>query len=306
MKKLYLGILIFLFSFFKGQAQHAYIQSNYLFNYSVFNVANSVYNNYSTASLSHRNQWVGLEGAPKTTNLTVDFVFKKLPLAINLLILNDQITVFNNSKIRIGIAYKFKLNHKNFVSLGLAPSINMIQSNYAKLKLNDSDDENFNNNIKSVYVNPAFGAVAKINSFKIGFSIPEILYQKITSNTVISTFDLTNITYLFSVQQSNKINRDWFNENGLMFSTVPSVISTSSFILNTSFIYQKQYGFGFGYRLKESVIVYLKVNVNEYFSIGYSYDYIISKLSNYSNGSHEINFKYNFNIKKNASNPLFF
>ena len=53
---------------------------------------------------------------------------------------------------------------------------------------------------------------------------------------------------------------------------------------------------GVSWRSGDSFVSLFEVKLNDYFRLGYAYDYIISDLSNFSSGSHEFMLNYRINI----------
>ncbi|MBI4947369.1 MAG: type IX secretion system membrane protein PorP/SprF, partial [Bacteroidetes bacterium] len=60
---------------------------------------------------------------------------------------------------------------------------------------------------------------------------------------------------------------------------------------------------GFSYRTDNSIIALLGVKYNIYY-FGYAYDYTLSKISNYTTGSHEIMIGVNIGEKENKGKSL--
>ena len=69
--------------------------------------------------------------------------------------------------------------------------------------------------------------------------------------------------------------------------------------LNASFFIYKQLWLGAMYRLNESVGVNAVFYINNYFKVGYAFDYGITEISKYNNGSHELMLGFDLN-KKNS------
>ncbi len=89
---------------------------------------------------------------------------------------------------------------------------------------------------------------------------------------------------------------------------VPSIMlkyggnaSLPSLDLNMKFHFYKDYWIGSSYRNLDSFILLAGIRLNAHdagiFDIAYSYDYTVSKINQYTSGSHEITLKYDFNMK---------
>jgi type IX secretion system PorP/SprF family membrane protein len=84
-----------------------------------------------------------------------------------------------------------------------------------------------------------------------------------------------------------------------------------AFDLNTNFIYDDIIDIGFSYRSGDSFIGILGLQVNNYLKFSYAYDYILSSLTTYTKGSHELMLQYriNFNAPKRhrmCPQPMYF
>jgi hypothetical protein len=77
--------------------------------------------------------------------------------------------------------------------------------------------------------------------------------------------------------------------------------------LNGNFIISDFIWIGGSWRTTENVAVgILQLQLNPQIMFGYSYDYPVGALSNYSKGSHEVVLRYEFGYKVTAANPRYF
>lgn len=77
--------------------------------------------------------------------------------------------------------------------------------------------------------------------------------------------------------------------------------------LNANFLIKERIWAGVSYRSGDAVSALLGVQVNSQFVVSYSYDYTLSKIQKYSQGSHEIALSYVFKYKgKNVVTPRYF
>jgi len=70
---------------------------------------------------------------------------------------------------------------------------------------------------------------------------------------------------------------------------------------NLKFMYRSMIWIGATYRERSSMCGLIGVKIDKQFTFGYSYDFTLSKLSNYSSGSHEIVLSYLIPFKKKKS-----
>src|SRR3978361_1571347 len=75
MKVLTIVLIILMVNFAHAQMRPGYTQ--YVLNNYIINPAVAGIENYTDVKLSHRHQWVGIDGAPVTTYLTIHGPLKK-------------------------------------------------------------------------------------------------------------------------------------------------------------------------------------------------------------------------------------
>ena len=92
------------------------------------------------ATVLHRSQWMGFDGAPTTLNLSVDAPFEVLHGGIGLNVVSDAIAEYNNLGVQLSYAYQTDLGHGQ---LGIGASAGMFQSGLEGGNLNPADPENF-------------------------------------------------------------------------------------------------------------------------------------------------------------------
>ena len=71
-----------------------------------------------------------------------------------------------------------------------------------------------------------------------------------------------------------------------------------SFDVNTVGVFYDVVGLGASYRLNEGFVGMFELQINDNFHVGYAYDWTVSELATYSNGSHEIMVNYRIKIMK--------
>src|SRR6187549_1166625 len=97
------------------QAQFEPQFTQYMFNEMFINPAYAGSRDQISATLSYRNQWVGLQGAPKTQSASVHGPLMDKKMGVGLTMMNEtigvtrQFTVSGNYAYRIGIGEKSAL-----------------------------------------------------------------------------------------------------------------------------------------------------------------------------------------------------
>ena len=277
-------------------AQQRPIQSLYMFDPLLINPAYAGNQVQLTATAIYRNQWVNLDGAPKTFTATAHSGFKKKKVGVGFILSNDQIGIHNDVGFYGCYSYKISITRKSTLAFGLQGGFNNLRSDYNKLILKSTSDPNLAG--VDTKMNPNFGAglFFRQDNFYAGFSVPYILDNKVVGlENVGSVAKQRRYYYLmggFTHKISNRVK------------VVPSALiriqdqAPVSFDLNTIVVLYDVVGLGCSYRLEDSVMALFELQINDNFHVGYAYDITTSALRQYSNGSHEIMINYRIKISK--------
>ena len=105
--------------------------------------------------MAQRWQWVGFDGAPKTTELSAHMPTKSKTVAFGLQFLDERIGVTNNLSIFGNYAYRVRLGTGR-LSLGFKAGFEVLTENLNKITLPQPDDPSFNKATSASYL-PNFG-----------------------------------------------------------------------------------------------------------------------------------------------------
>ena len=249
-----------------------------------------------SATAIYRNQWVNLDGAPKTFTATAHTGFRKKKVGVGFILSNDQIGIHNDVGLYGCYSYKISITRKSTLAFGLQGGFNNLRSDYNKLTLKSLNDPNLAG--VDTKMNPNFGAglYFRQDNFYAGFSVPYILNNKVVGlESVGSIAKQRRYYYLiggFTHKVSNRVK------------VVPSALiriqdqAPISFDLNTIVVLYDAVGLGCSYRLEDAVVALFELQLNENFHVGYAYDITTSALRQYSNGTHELMINYRIKVSK--------
>lgn len=136
----------------------------------------------------YRNQWIGLEGAPKTAMFSFDMPLMAERVGIGLNLNRSTIGITEKWTIDGIYAYRIPIG-KGHLGVGIQASVRYIGSNYTDSRLvatqSISSDGGIPVGDQSKYV-PNFGAglYYSTNKFYIGFSAPRFLDNNIDFNSL--------------------------------------------------------------------------------------------------------------------------
>lgn len=295
MKKLILSIAsIVLLCFMKLHAQQDPMLSQYMFNGLYLNPAYAGSHDYWTSTLNYRKQWVGFEGAPQTMIGAIDGPIHNRNMGLGIILLHDRIGVTRQNTAIANYSYHIKTSATTKLSLGVNAGISQFSAKLTELTVWDQDQV-FQNDLTSKIL-PRFGVGVYHYGKKhyIGLSIPTLFAYQEDKNF---NFDLSRATflrrhYLFTAGYVFTASNDIKIKPSVLIKYIKSAPVEADF--NLAILYKDKFWVGASYRTNDALAVILEYQTNEHFRVGYSYDITISKLRNYSSGSHEIMIGWDF------------
>lgn len=287
------------------RSQHAPILSQYHWNPLMLNPSFAGAQEGSQFNLSHRNQWLQLDGAPNTQQLSWSTRLRDDKNGIGAVVYRDQIGVSRNNGIYGMYSYKVDLDRENKLTFGIAAGINFMRNYWSEVATVDANDPKFTTD-SPLLLAPNFSAGVKLNGEKyfVSLSIPYLLTHQSVGNKINVRNDFSNYNYMLGGGYEYALTPDITLRPSLLFKYHPS--SPFQADINLSGQYQDLFSFGMSYRTKDALILLAKYWVNQQLSIGYSFDLTISDLARYSSGSHEIGIQYNLKFNHNLRDPRFF
>lgn len=295
MRKILSLIIILLANQVLAQTEPHYTM--FMYNKLLYNPGYAGSRDLTSINADYRDQWTGINGAPKTYNITIDgpvgsymMPFRKVALGLSLN--SEQLGVEKNTDFVAYYAYRLQLG-KSVLSFGLDAGAKLYTANYSALNPYQQNDPNLQHNINNAFL-PNFGSGVywSSNKYYAGFSVPNILQNYYDKNE-----------RKINNQASREI-RGYYLSGGYVFSMgehfklEPQVMGryagNSDYQLplncdfNLSAILYDRLLIGGSYRTDKSFEAIIHMQVTKNINIGYAYDYMMSALNGYTNGSHEL------------------
>ena len=101
------------------RAQQDKMYSQYMFNMLALNPAYAGSRDVLSATGLYRNQWVNVDGAPKTMTFTLDAPLNKERVGLGIQAYNDQIGLQNETGLFASYAFRIKVGDRSTLALGL-------------------------------------------------------------------------------------------------------------------------------------------------------------------------------------------
>lgn len=301
-----IGISLLALSYFipvLAQQDPQYTQ--YMYNTNIINPAYAG----SRESLSvfglYRTQWVGLDGAPKTANVSVSTPLGLTGLGLGVNFTNDQLGAMTENNISLDLSYTVNLNPDYKLAFGLKGTANLLDIDYNKLNIHNPSDPVSQENIKNKF-KPNVGAGVYMYSDKayVGMSVPNFITKQRYDDNDFSTKSQKASFYLMGGYVFD-LSRNLLFKPAALIKTVSG--APLQVDITANFLLYDKLTLGTSYRWDSSLSGLVGFQVNENLFIGYTYDSDTSRLNNYNSGSHEIFLRFElFNHRKLILAPRFF
>ena len=272
--------------------------TQYMHNMSVINPAYTT-DNIGTVNMGalHRTQWVGVAGAPKSSN-----IFAHTPIndkiEVGFSLINDNVgDVVKENNLYADFAYKLDLEENGNLSFGLKTGITFFDVNFNGFVLESGDvfsDPDFADNINQSFFNIGAGVYYNTDNYYVGLSIPNILKS--------NHLDRNNGKYQGTEQAHVYLTGGYVFEINDLFKLKPAFMAKTvkgspiSLDVTANVLYDNKVVFGLGYRIEDAFNGMVNFRASPELRIGYAYDHTISNLGPFSSGSHELFILYDLDI----------
>ena len=303
MKKRILVILILLIAF-KINAQQDPQYTQYMYNMNVINPAYAGSNDATSIGVLYRDQWEGLEGAPKTATMNVHFPAGK-NVGIGFSAIADEIGPVSETNLYVDFSYTLNFSNDNRLAFGVKAGGTFHDIGLVDLSLIDPNDPFFANDVNENTPNIGAGIYFyKPNNYYVSVSVPNILESVHLDN---NDFNIGSETrhifaaagYVFDINENFKFKPHTFVKYA---SQMPISLD-----LNANLFMYDLIEIGAGYRTDDSITAMINFMVSPSIRIGYAYDSIQSELNILTKASHEIFINFDINFKSKVSrSPRYF
>lgn len=262
---------VVLSSFLQAQQDPQY--NLYQFNQMIINPAYAGSRDNLSVVAANRQQWVGFDGAPKTTCLSLHGPVLKKNLGLGLTVVNDVMGPRSVTSIYGNVAYLLKINSDSRLSFGLNAGYNRYQFNFDKIdwKVAEVPGQMFSNqSLGALDING--GVYFKSRSFFMGLSASHI------NNPSVYTYETSlnnQLTYRLRTHLFVTAGYSFpLNENILFTPTtlLKFVDGTFNADLNLNFFIHKVFWVGAFYRMGYGPGLLTQYYISKKLRVGLSYD----------------------------------
>lgn len=255
-----------------------------------------------------RMQWQNFDGAPSTTVFNVDAAIKNR-IGLGLSLENDELGFDKNFKVNISFAYKQAIGNGKLgigVKWGVANS--SIDGDWITPDTEYGQDpaipEPGSNEMN--FLDFGFGLFYKTNDLYLGISSTHLL-----DGLDAAAFEFASASG--SSTTSVALKRHYYIMAGYnlpfanpLIEFKPGVLvqsdgTNSQLTINALIAYNKKMWGGVSLRTDNAISGILGVELFKWVKVSYSYDFVVSDLMEYNDGSHEIMMGFSLDVKKDKT-----
>ncbi|TRX16072.1 type IX secretion system membrane protein PorP/SprF [Flavobacterium franklandianum] len=251
----------------------------------------------------YRTQWVGLDGAPVTSTVSMNTPLNESNLGLGVSLINDKIGPTTENTISADLSYTIPTSDTWNLSFGIKATANLFDLDASKLNPVQAADPSLQN--YSTF-SPNIGAGVYWHSDKayVGFSIPNFIETNRYDDNEVAIFKERISYYLigglvFDLNDTVKFKPAILTK---MIEGAPLQVDVSA-----NFMFYDKFMLGASYRWSAALSAMVGFQVSDGLYVGYGYDKETTNLDNYNSGSHEIFLRYElFKNNNKITTPRFF
>lgn len=336
MKKILLPSLLLVLMAFSASGQQDPMFTKYMFNSLVFNPAYAGAKDHLSATLLHRDQWWGIDGAPATQSFTVHTPLENDRVGLGLSVVRDEIGPTNTMSAMASYAYRIPLGAGK-LALGVQAGAMNYRVDFTRLDIQDPSDFAFMNSVNPNMWLPNVGAGVHYyipNKFYVGASVPHLLQMTLrdgdpaTANVPVMAQQFRHY-YLFAggAIPLNRLlvfkpsilvkNVGLFGEFRPQADPYKLIGAPTEFDIDLSLLIYDALWVGVAFRSAfegftgtsswDSGDIWVSYYLSNGFRIGAAYDFTLTELRPFAQGSYEIMLGYEMNYKtKKIVTPRYF
>ena len=236
---------------------------------------------------AHRNQWVGIQDAPRTFMLSAT-----TPVSGNMgiggFLYTDHVGPTRRTGAQLSYAYHLRITDGIRLGMGLSIGLQQFLIDGSKITFHDNYDPIMDTQLRgSTMPDASFSLYAYHERWWAGFTVPQLLESKIwfydDADQTLST--LARHYYLTGGYRL-PLGDDLRLEPSVLVKYVDPV--PAKIDLTATIRYKEQLWLGATYRTNDAVSVMIGYWLKKTFQFGYSYDITTTNLNRYSSGTHEV------------------
>lgn len=254
----------------------------------------------------YRHQWAGFQGAPRTQTFSAHSPLRSERNNVGLSLTHDRLGVSTHTMIFGTYAYRIDFGQKaGRLAFGLQGGVSLLQDKWTQVETDQTGDDVFMADSPTFAVpRVGFGVYYDTRRWYLGASVPFLLDYKNSDYTLYVRNSFRFRPYMVMGGLVLRLNPDLILKPSFLFKYLQN--APEQFDINANLIIKESLWLGASYRTGDAVVGLLEYQITPQLRMGYSYDYSITDLQKYNNGSHEIMLRYEFGYKVKAMSPRYF
>lgn len=272
-----------------ASAQQEMMTSQYMFNGLFLNPAYAGSHPYASATLLHRSQWTGMEGAPRTNLAGIDGPILGKNMGLGFTFAHDAIGVSRDMEMAVSYAYRIRTGASSHLALGLKGGLSLYSANLSDLTYWDAQDAVYRNNLSNASIGKfGFGIYWNNARSFVGLSVPDLYAadSKLAAGTPGSAGHYFTQHYYLNAGHVLELNENFDLKPSVLIKFQPQAPPEAD--LNMNLLFKQRFWLGAGYRTGDALVAMVEFQINRTFRAGYAYDMTTSRLRRYNGGSHEV------------------
>jgi len=289
-----LGLLCFLT---QSQAQQTTLYSQYMFNPFAINPAYAGSRKAFSAVMLYRNQWLGMDGAPKSQSVSVHTPLEGKNVGLGFNVINDKIGPTNNLGIFGTYAYHLQVGDAK-LSMALRAGTYRYQLDGNAIEYKNTDKFTGASIAGSFIPSFDFGLYYYTKTLFGGLAVTHVTGSKVNFDDVSDLSTQLTRHFIMNFGYALILSKDLvFKPSTLVRYTANAPVNLD---VNMSVLMKQMFWLGVSYRSSQDLVFIMEFNITDILRAGYSYDLGLNSLQEFNNGSHELFIGADFRVGKPA------
>ena len=283
-----------------AKAQQLHFTSQYLQHNAMYNPAAAGISNRNMIGVSYRSMWSSFPGNPRTFMVYGDAELKKLHAGIGAYIYRDE--TGPTSRTGLQLAYSYHINSRNGKNtLGLGLELRALQFAIDKGKLSGSlgNDPVLAGSSNKFGIDAGAGVYWTNTKLSVGAAVSQMIQSKLELANVPNSKEGGKLYRHYNFTANYKI------QTGENIFLIPNAMvrviehSPSEYDFGMKVDYMDKIWWGLNWRIKQYWSLQAGFKILQRVGLTYSYDYYVTPISVFTEGSgaHEIGLQFEFKKK---------
>lgn len=251
----------------------------------------------------HRSQWSGFEGGPQTLTASVHTPLRNDRIGLGLSFINDQLGYENFSYVYGDFSYSIQTGASSQLAFGLKAGVTQFALDQAFMNDPSVAGDPFFRDLSN-RITPNIGAGIYWHSYRwyVGISAPRLFINNYNKGNTVLNEDFAaseRVSYYFTGGLVFDLSKDIKLKPSVLVKATNGAQAALDTSMNLLFF--DRFWLGASYRWDDAIGAIADFQVTKAVRIGYAYDFAVSDLRPYTDGSHEIFLLVDLSLK----NPKF-